>query len=473
MSLTDLDRFKAACVYPSKLDEQAVERELAAYLQALGMSRRIVRLRAGSRPEDDTPVERNIEWILAESIKRNLRVPAVPAFRPFHATQDDGAAFPCDVLSYRVARAALDALAARRASDAGAADAALPRRDALGRFFAFPGLAVLFALLAAFLGAVAVAVLAGLAALAAVAASVARIAFFDADVRADLAGVTLIALITGGSVVALAPTDPALVCLAVAALAEVAVLLDRRDGAARAFAGFAADPGARALRTNRRGSMWELSWTVCMLFDAVERRKPAVEAWLRPLFEAFVGGCWLLYWADDTLYWVAKPTVRCEPGARRLRLHHEAHAALESDVASLYFWHGVRVPRFVIVRPDLITISRIHGEATKEVRRAMIERYRHGEEIHGAAAFIRDAGAERLDHDERYGTLWRRRFRGNEFVQGDEPIVMIEMVKRTPEPDGSFKRYWLRVPPKTRTAREAVAWTFNMPAERYAPEIET
>ncbi len=50
---------------------------------------------------------------------------------------------------------------------------------------------------------------------------------------------------------------------------------------------------------------------------------------------------------------------------------------------------------------------------------------------------------------------------------------MIEMVKRTPEPDGSFKRYWLRVPPKTRTAREAVAWTFNMPAERYAPEIET
>ena len=103
----------------------------------------------------------------------------------------------------------------------------------------------------------------------------------------------------------------------------------------------------------------------------------------------------------------------------------------------------------------------------------MIERYRHGEEIHGAAAFIRDAGGERLDHDERYGTLWRRRFRGNEFVQGDEPIVMIEMVKRTPEPDGRFKRYWLRVPPKTRTVREAVAWTFNMPADQYAPEIET
>jgi hypothetical protein len=97
----------------------------------------------------------------------------------------------------------------------------------------------------------------------------------------------------------------------------------------------------------------------------------------------------------------------------------------------------------------------------------MIERYRHGEEIHGAAAFIRDAGGRRLDHDERFGTLWRRNF------VGDEPIVMIEVVNRTPEPDGSFKRYWLRVPPTVRTAREAVAWTFNMPAEQYAPEIET
>jgi len=28
--VTDLDRFRAACAYPSAVDEQAVERELAA-----------------------------------------------------------------------------------------------------------------------------------------------------------------------------------------------------------------------------------------------------------------------------------------------------------------------------------------------------------------------------------------------------------------------------------------------------------
>jgi hypothetical protein len=233
---------------------------------------------------------------------------------------------------------------------------------------------------------------------------------------------------------------------------------------------------ARALRTNLRGSTWDLSWTACALFGAVERRKPAVEAWLRPLFEAFVCGCWLIYWTDDTLYWVAKPTVHCEPGTQRL--HHDTQAALESDVMNLYFWHGVMVPAFVIRKPGLITIAHIDRETNAEVRRVMIERYRHGEEIHGAAAFIRDAGGERLDHDERYGTLWRRNFfrtvgEEQRRIQDDEPIVMIEVVNRTPEPDGRFKHYWLRVPPTMRTAREAVAWTFNMPAEQYAPETET
>jgi hypothetical protein len=516
MSLTDLDRFKAACVYPGKLDEQAVERELAAFLQALGVSRQIVRLRAVWL--SDPPANRNIGLILAESVKRNFRPTALlnvaarlragPRFYFIH--DDDHPDFASRVRSHGVAGAALDALAVRRASEAGAAYLALNVLDARAyltfafrvAFFAFAafffpvlaliGLAFLDARaradVLAFLGAHAD-VLAGLAAFAAIAASVARAAvvnaiahaaLVNADARTHLAGLTLLALFACAVVLTASPTVPAFVSLAVAALADV--ILDRGDraaDAARAFAAFAADPRARALRTNWRGSMWELSWTVCALFGAIERRKAAVEACLRPLFEAFVCGCWLLYWAGDTLYWVAKPTVRCEPGARRMRLHHDAHAALESDIVNLYFRHGLLVPLFAIAGP--ITITDIDQETNAEIRRVMIERYRHGEEIHGAAAFIRDAGGERLDHDERYGTLWRRNilrpvigYGGDQsYIPDDEPIVMIELVNRTPEPDGRFKHYWLRVPPTMRTAREAVAWTFNMPAEQYAPEIET
>ena len=43
----------------------------------------------------------------------------------------------------------------------------------------------------------------------------------------------------------------------------------------------------------------------------------------------------------------------------------------------------------------------------------------------------------------------------------------------TPEPDGSYKWYCLRVPPEVTTAREAIAWTFGVPEQEYEPDKET
>jgi hypothetical protein len=97
----------------------------------------------------------------------------------------------------------------------------------------------------------------------------------------------------------------------------------------------------------------------------------------------------------------------------------------------------------------------------------MVERYLFGAEVSGAAAYVRDTGGKRLDHDERFGTLWRRE------IQGDEPIVMVEVINSTREKDGSFKHYWLRVPPTMQTAAEAVAWTFDLPKDKYVPLYET
>jgi hypothetical protein len=56
----------------------------------------------------------------------------------------------------------------------------------------------------------------------------------------------------------------------------------------------------------------------------------------------------------------------------------------------------------------------------------------------------------------------------------DEPLVMVELVNSTAEPDGSFKTYFLRVPPQIERARQAVAWTFGKNNERdYEPLVET
>lgn len=137
------------------------------------------------------------------------------------------------------------------------------------------------------------------------------------------------------------------------------------------------------------------------------------------------------------------------------------------DGFAIHAIHGVRVPAFVVGRPHEITVAKIDDEENAEVRRVMIERYRLGEEICGAAAYMRDGGGERLDSDEKFGTLWRR------DLPDDEPIIMLEVVNATRELDGTFKHYWLRVPPHITTAREAAAWTFDQSPEDYRPIIET
>ncbi len=50
---------------------------------------------------------------------------------------------------------------------------------------------------------------------------------------------------------------------------------------------------------------------------------------------------------------------------------------------------------------------------------------------------------------------------------------MVKVVNSAPEPDGTFKDYFLRVPPTMQTARQAVAWTFGKESHEYAPVLET
>jgi hypothetical protein len=55
----------------------------------------------------------------------------------------------------------------------------------------------------------------------------------------------------------------------------------------------------------------------------------------------------------------------------------------------------------------------------------------------------------------------------------DEDLVMVKVVNSTAEPDGSFKDYYIRVPPNTRSARGAVAWSFGKEENEYDPAVQT
>ncbi|GGT15954.1 DUF6745 domain-containing protein [Streptomyces chromofuscus] len=161
----------------------------------------------------------------------------------------------------------------------------------------------------------------------------------------------------------------------------------------------------------------------------------------------------------------ASVAVVCE---RPVALHRDEAGRLDRgdgpalayrDGFALYAWRGMPVPAAFLAELSTLTPDRIRAEENAELRRVMLEYY-------GYERYLADSGARPLHSDET-GTLWRI------DLDGDEPVVMVEVLNSTPEPDGTRRTYWLRVPPSTRTARQGVAWTFGLGADVYAPIRET
>lgn len=90
----------------------------------------------------------------------------------------------------------------------------------------------------------------------------------------------------------------------------------------------------------------------------------------------------------------------------------------------------------------------------------------------GLAAYVVDHG--RPIHADADGLGEPRRLWRAERPGGDTALVMVEVRNSTPEPDGSRRTYWLRVPPHVRTCQEAVAWTFGIEGpDQYQPIAES
>ncbi|MDY0242181.1 MAG: hypothetical protein RBR34_08390 [Rhodospirillaceae bacterium] len=138
-------------------------------------------------------------------------------------------------------------------------------------------------------------------------------------------------------------------------------------------------------------------------------------------------------------------------------MHSDDGPALKyRDGYALYAVHGVRVPHWIIDAPETITTGKIDAEQNAEVRRVMTDRYRRGEDVSGVAAFLRDGGAELLDHDDRFGRLLRRE------VPGDEPIVLVHVLNPTPEPEGPLSEAQARKVFGDAAVNEALGnWTIS------------
>ncbi|SCG03194.1 hypothetical protein GA0115255_117832 [Streptomyces sp. Ncost-T6T-2b] len=117
------------------------------------------------------------------------------------------------------------------------------------------------------------------------------------------------------------------------------------------------------------------------------------------------------------------------------------------------------VPAAFLEELSSLTPERIRAEENAELRRVMLEYYGY--------AGISPSRAPSPSTADETGILWRI------ALDGDEDVVMVEVVNSTPEPDGTYRTYWLRVPPTTRTAKDGVAWTFGLEGAAYAPVRQT
>jgi hypothetical protein len=148
---------------------------------------------------------------------------------------------------------------------------------------------------------------------------------------------------------------------------------------------------------------------------------------------------------------------------------HDYNDRSDNHDEEMFYWHGVQMPKDVVRNHNLITQSRILNETNIEIRRVMLEHY-------GLQRFFK--GMKPVDVDK-FGKLYHIQHQDYKVNGITRAINMMDtlayvLVKNSsPEPDGTFKDYILRVPPTVRTAKEAIAWTFRKTGREYNPAKET
>ncbi len=142
---------------------------------------------------------------------------------------------------------------------------------------------------------------------------------------------------------------------------------------------------------------------------------------------------------------IGRPRLRFRSGV----LHAaDVPAVVWPDGSETWYWAGLEVPARIAASRNDLTAEQVAGIDNQELRRVVLERL-------GWERFLETADAELRAQDD-YGRLW-----ATAILLDGQRVQLVEVVNATAEADGSYRRYFLRVPPAARTAREAVAWTFG------------
>lgn len=175
---------------------------------------------------------------------------------------------------------------------------------------------------------------------------------------------------------------------------------------------------------------------------------------LKELMDVFLqlAGCggWVIPYESLCLVSDKPRRMECNPTGD---LHSLTGSALEfADGFAVHAIDGIVVPDYIVTEPQRITTRMIDREPNAAMRRILIQRYQGN--------FYNDCGAT-LEAEDPLGRLYRKKRRF------DSDFTFIRVKNCTPELDGSYKEYVLRVPPDMKTPTEAIAWTFGMTPDEY------
>ncbi|MET8778113.1 DUF6745 domain-containing protein [Nocardia sp. NPDC050713] len=198
---------------------------------------------------------------------------------------------------------------------------------------------------------------------------------------------------------------------------------------------------------------WLPAWSECL----VGRRDRVGRLWESWAATAAACGPW--WWPDDGVCVVSDPpeTLRTETAGDldRVRPHcADGPAVRYRDGWELYFWHGTRIPEWVITAPTAAAIDR---ETNIEVRRCAIENL-------GWPAYLEQAGMRLLATAPDPGN------HGSELLLYDLPRNerVLVAVNGSVERDGTRRRYGLTVPGHFDDPIAAAAWTYGLSRAQYS-----
>lgn len=134
---------------------------------------------------------------------------------------------------------------------------------------------------------------------------------------------------------------------------------------------------------------------------------------------------------------------------------------IDADVfgSIFYYYENIMIPRHYFENPETLTVKEVLEHKNQEIRYV-------GLKLVGLDR-LRDISTKIHSCKKSGMELFK--------VPGvfDEPISYLKVINGTAELDGTFKNYFLCVPPDIKTCKAAVAWTFGVDSKSYHPSQET